>query len=109
MKVVSFIEDRRVVERLLWHLDLLAELSRRSALRRFRLPTLLRRFARRGKEDVVYHPFWALEEPSETDPCCLRTDVPQPQKAQKASAPKNRQESFNRRNELRLQLIERAR
>ena len=68
MKVVSFIEDRRVVERLLWHLDLLAELSRGPP-----------------SDDFVYHPFWALEEPSETDPCCLRTDVPQ--KAQRASAP----------------------
>ena len=41
MKVVSFIEDRRVVERLLWHLDLLAELSRGPP-----------------SDDFVYQPFY---------------------------------------------------
>jgi hypothetical protein len=41
MKVVSFIEDRRVVERLLRHLDLLAELSRG-----------------RPSDDFVYQPFY---------------------------------------------------
>jgi hypothetical protein len=85
MKVVSFIEDRRVVERLLWHLDLLAELSRGPPSDDFvyqpfydDLPVVERRTSstsRSGRSKSLRRPTPVASEPMS------------PQKAQRASAP----------------------